>query len=223
MTTRPTFRKTGKSIIYWKPVLKLIQLSKRIVLPGFDGMPLYDVTRFFINGLAKGYITSRASAISFSFFLAAFPFFIFLFTIIPFIPIQNFQHEMLNLIREFIPSMAWEAVHETIVDVITHPRGSLLILNFILALFFSTNGINSLIEAFNNTAQAFETRTILKQYMISVVILLILSVLLIVAIGLMAFGPRLLAYLFPDSLEKSYFFLIAIDGINSRIRFSISC
>jgi len=175
-------------------------------------MPLYDVTLFFIRGLAKGYLSSRASAISFSFVLAIFPFLIFLFTIIPFIPIYNFQHVLLGIIEGFLPATTWDSVKGTIVDVITQPRSGLLLLNFILTLYFSTNGINSLIEAFNNTAHTIETRTVVKQYLISILLVIIISSLLIVSIGLMTFGPSLLDVIFPDSVTESYFYLLTMEA-----------
>lgn len=184
--------------------------AKRIILPGFDGMPLFDVLLFFFRGLSNGYISTRASAVSFSFFLATFPFLIFLFTIIPFVPIHQFQETLLGLLQDFMPRMAWASVEGTIIDIITRPRSGLLFLNFFLSLYFSTNGINSLIEAFNNSAHAFETRSVIKQYLISVLLLFLLSTLLIVAIGLMTIGPRILFFLLPDSITGSdgYLFLI---------------
>ena len=211
MTTPPPPQNLLDYITRWKPVRKGIWASKRIIFPGFDGMPLYDVTRFFFNGLSKGYITSRASAISFSFVMAVFPFLIFLFTIIPFIPINNFQTVLLEIIKEFLPEKTWETVQETIMDVITKPRSSLLLLNFFLTLYFSTNGINSLIEAFNNTAHAFETRTVVKQYLISILLVIIISSLLIVSIGLMTFGSLVLDVIFPDVVTKSYFYLLTME------------
>lgn len=195
----------------WKPIRHLIRMSKKIILPGFDGMPLYDVTVFFFNGLAKGYINARASAISFSIVLAVFPFLIFLFTIIPFVPIQNFQSELLEIIRGFLPGTAWESVKGTLVDVITRPRSGLLILNFILTLYFSTNGVNSLIEAFNSTAHTVETRTVVKQYLISIVLVMIISMLLIISIGLMTTGTWLLNLIFKESVINSFFYLLTMQ------------
>ncbi len=69
-----------------------------IVLPGFDGMPLYDVLVFFIRGLFKGVLTYRAAAIAYNFFLALIPFILFLFTLIPFVTSENYQADMLDLI-----------------------------------------------------------------------------------------------------------------------------
>ncbi|MEI6683677.1 MAG: YihY/virulence factor BrkB family protein [Bacteroidota bacterium] len=181
---------------------RVIGVSRRVVLPGFNGVPLYDVTVFFIRGLTEGYITTRAAAISFSMFLAIFPFLIFLFSIIPFIPIDNFQQSLMGIIEDFLPRMAFESVRETIVDIVTRPRSSLLILNLILTLYFSTNGVNSLIEAFKNTYHELDTRTSIKQYLISVVIVLVNSLLLIMAIGLITFGSALLSWLLPDLIAS---------------------
>jgi membrane protein len=195
----------------WPLVARTLTVSKHVILPGFDGLPIYDVTIFFFRGLTQGYITSRAGSISYSVFLAIFPFLIFLFNIIPFIPIDNFQQMLLGIIRDFMPSMAFESVRETIIDIITRPRSSLLILNLALTLYFSTNGVNSLIAAFNNTYHVRETRSAFKQYLISVVIVLINSLLLILAIGLMTFGSALLSWLLPDSVQNSIIVVFLLE------------
>jgi membrane protein len=193
---------TGR-LLALPPVAAVIRISKRIILPGFHGIPVYDVAVFFIKGLQEGYITSRAAAISYSVFLAIFPFLIFLFNIIPFVPLENFQQQLLGIIQDFMPRMAYESVKDTIIDIITRPRSSLLILNLILTLYFSTNGVNSLIEAFNNTYHDFETRTSFKQYLVSILIVLINSFLLIISIGLMTLGPVILTWILPEAVKTS--------------------
>ncbi|MFZ4563502.1 MAG: YihY/virulence factor BrkB family protein [Bacteroidales bacterium] len=193
------------------PVAWVLKVSKRITLPGFDGVSLFDVATFFIRGLTEGYITSRAAAISFSVFLAIFPFMIFLFTIIPFIPIRNFQQSLLGIIQDFMPRLAYESVKETIIDIVTRPRSSLLIFNLVLTLYFSTNGVNSLIAAFNNTYHALETRSSFKQYLASILIVLINSILLIVAIGLITFGSELLSWILPDVIQNSAMVILLLE------------
>jgi membrane protein len=197
-------------IFHWKIITRIIGFSKKLVLPGFDGLPLYNVTGFFIKGLYEGYITSRASAISFSFFLAIFPSLIFFFTIIPFIPIENFQPTLLELIHDFMPKSAYETVKETVEDIVTRPRGGLLSLGFILALYFSTNGINNIMEAFNNTYHTIETRSSFRQWLISALLVFILTVLLIISIGLMTLGPVILAVFIPVKILESTFYSILI-------------
>ena len=197
-------------IFQWKIITSIIRLSKKLVLPGFDGLPLYNVAGFFIKGLYEGYITSRASAISFSFFLAIFPSLIFFFTIIPFIPIENFQITLLDLIHDFMPKSAYETVKETVEDIVTRPRGGLLSIGFILALYFSTNGINNMMEAFNNTYHTIETRSSFRQWLISALLVFILTVLLILSIGLMTLGPVILSIFIPVKILESSFYSILI-------------
>ena len=203
-------QKLYERILRWKIVRVLIDLSKKLVLPGFDGLPLYTVTVFFIKGLYEGYITSRASAISFNFFLAVFPTLIFLFTIIPFIPIEDFQGTLLSLIHDFIPKSAYETVRETVEDIVTRQRGDLLSLGFILSLYFSTNGLNSLMEAFNNTYHTIETRSSFRQWLISALLVFILTVLLILSIGLMTLGPVILSVFIPVKILESAFYSFLI-------------
>ena len=197
-------------LIRFKPFGSLINQSKRVVLPGFDGLSLYTVARFFIKGLYEGYISSRAAAISFSFFLAIFPSLLFIFTIIPFIPIDNFQVSLLTLIHDFLPKSTYETIKVTIEDVVTRPRGDLLSLGFILTLYFTSNGINSLMEAFNNTYHTIETRAVIKQYLISILLVFILSILLIIAIGLMTFGSSILYLIVPDFFLESAFYSVIL-------------
>lgn len=88
----------------WSRVqMRAAQQAKRIKLPLFEGLSLYDVATFFWRGMIEGAVPSRASAISFSFFLALFPGVIFLFTLIPFIPLEGFQDQLFELLKEFLP------------------------------------------------------------------------------------------------------------------------
>jgi membrane protein len=197
-------------ILNWKVVKIPVAISKKLVLPGFDGLPLYNVTLFFIKGLQEGYITSRASAISYNFFLAVFPSLIFLFTIIPFIPIENFQVSLLLLIQDFLPKTAYATVKETVEDIVTRPNGGLLSAGFILTIYFATNGINSLMEAFDNTYHTIDSRGWIKQRLVSTLLVFILSILLIIAIGMMTFGTSLLTIILPGWILNSTFYLLLI-------------
>jgi membrane protein len=197
-----------KNILSWRIIAGPIKVSKRIVLPGFDDMPLYDVARFFIKGLWEGYIASRASSISFNFFLAIFPSILFIFTLIPFIPIANFQQSLLGLINDLVPTSTYETIRETVEDIVTRPRGGLLSIGFFLTLYFATTGIHSLMEAFNSTYHSIETRTWIRQRLVSILLVVIISILLIIAIGLMTFGTALLSLVLPDLLLSSTFYLV---------------
>jgi membrane protein len=178
-----------------KPVFRFLRFTRSITLPGFDGMPLYNVANFFINGLFKSSVTVRASSISFSFFLAIFPMILAFFTLIPFIPINNFQDLLLGFIDNILPDTTEDIIKSTLVDIIARPRGGLLSFSFILALVFATNGFASIIEAFNNTYHAIETRTWIKQRLIATLLFMIISVIIILSIVLITTGTSFLKFL----------------------------
>ena len=194
-------------------VKQIFALTKHIILPGFDGASLYDVTVFFFRGITKGYITSRAAAMAYSFFLAIFPFLIMLFTIIPFIPIANFQDSLMGLLRDFLPDLTFESTKETINDIIRIQHGGLLSLSFVLTLYFSTNGVNSMIAAFNSTYHTIETRSTIKQYLISIALVLLLSTMLILAIGSLTFGTYIFRKIFTTMILEIKFYYIFLQSL----------
>jgi len=191
------------NILKFKPVLYILQLSKKITIPGFDGLPLYDVARFFFQGISKGSLAARASSIAFSFFLAIFPMIIVFFTLIPFIPITDFQNLVLNFINNIIPDQAEIFIQSTLVDIIQRPRGKLLSLTFILAIIFATNGFHSIIEAFNNTYHTIETRSWIKQKLISSLLFFIISFILIISILLLTTSTLFLDFLVEKKILTS--------------------
>lgn len=184
---------------------KIAERAKMVSLPFFDGVPLYDVALFFWRSLVDGSITTRASAIAFSFFIAFFPFLIFLFTLIPYIPINNFQFELLRLIEQVVPASTYATIEVTLKEIIMIPRGDLLSFGFFMALIFSTNGLASMMSAFDATIHSIYRRTWISQRLAAIVLLLILSVLLTVAIALLTGGQAFISYLDRlDILQDSF-------------------
>src|SRR4030043_444722 len=145
----------------------------KLVLPGFDGIPISNVIRFVIQGFSKGVLVTRASSIAFNLLMALLPASIFLFTLIPFIPIPDFQQELIKLFESILPVSAFSFLETTIIDIVTNKSGGLLIIKFLATIFFSTNGIHAVIHAFVVSAHSFKSRSWIHQRKISVVLLFI--------------------------------------------------
>lgn len=197
---------------FWKRIERgklsghVVAFLRVIKLPGFQGASVYEILKFFLAGLLEGFITTRAAAISFNFFLAIFPFTIFLITIIPYIPIPHFQENLLEIIKSLLPRNTFASVESTIVDILEIKRGGLLSFGFILALFFANNGVMSIITGFNQTIHQLQLRTYFSQLRLSFVLTIVLSSLLIVTILLISAGEWLTQFL----LENEY-----LTGITS--------
>ena len=189
---------------------KFTAKAKKVTFPGFDGIPLYDVLLFLFRGIIEGSITTRASAIAFNFYLAIFPAIIFVFTLIPFIPVENFQTELLSLLREIMPSNAYLTLQSTLEDIIINQQGSWLSIGFIAALFFSTNGFNSMIDAFNASRNSVESRSWLAQRSISLILVFIIFTLTLTAVMLMVSSRYVVNWMVDYNILHSGFSLFLI-------------
>ncbi|RIH65905.1 YihY/virulence factor BrkB family protein [Mariniphaga sediminis] len=190
---------------------QLIEKAEKISLPFFDGVPLYDVALFFWRSIVNGSITTRASAIAFSFFIAFFPAVLFIFTLIPYIPITNFQDELFSIIQELLPEGTFIVVEDTIEDILKNPRGGLLSLGFFMALIFSTNGLASMMSAFDATIHSINRRSWISQRLAAVLLLIILSVLLALAATLLAGGQIVINYLQENYILRDSFTILLLN------------
>ena len=182
----------------------ILNIAKKIKPLGFSGLSIYDVTIFFWKGLMEGAITTRASSLAFNFFLAFFPSIIVFLTLIPYIPVTGLQETLMELLNVVLPPSTNEITFNALDDIINNTRGGLLSIGFLLALYFSTNGINSLIEAFNASYHIRENRPIIQQRILSLGLTLLLSFMLIIAMGLIIFGKFAVSYLTEYKLITQY-------------------
>jgi len=146
-------------------------------------MSLYDVLEMYIIGIVQGALTSRAGGVAFSFFMALFPAALFILTLIPYVPIENFDQIFTDFIGQVLPPKTFDSVDLVLEDIARNKYGGLLSFGFVLSVFLMTNGVNSLFGGFEYTYHKLQTRSILKQYLVSMMVSLILALLLFLTVG----------------------------------------
>jgi membrane protein len=118
------------------PVVRhLARVCKRIKLPWLHGLSLYDLLELYTIGIVEGALTYRAAAIAFSFFMALFPFALFILNLIPFIPLPGFQADFLDFVAQSVPPNTYEAIEAIINDILNTSHSNLLSTGFILSIF----------------------------------------------------------------------------------------
>ena len=167
---------------------QLISWSKKIILPGFEGMTLYTTLHFLFESFSKSQYGIRSSAISFKFFMALFPGIIFFLSLIPYIPIETFQSNLLEGLGNMLPSDVYALIENTINDLINHKHSGVLSIGFFLSLYFASNGINTLLTAFNSSHQLQLKRKPIRQRLISLGIFGIISISFIIALSAIMLG-----------------------------------
>ena len=176
-------------------------------MPILGQLPLYTVGSFFFRELDKGTLTSKASSLAYNFMLAIFPAIIFLFTLIPYIPITHFQDRLLSLIALTLPQDAFSAVESTLNDIIKKQHGKLLSIGFVSALVLVTNGVHDLMEAFNKSSLIIETRTWLRQRWIALVLTMLMVGALILGLAIITATEYVIAFLRSELFFQDSFWI----------------
>ncbi|GGW67112.1 membrane protein [Winogradskyella epiphytica] len=171
------------------PVLNVImRLLKKIKLPGFEGLSMYDLLELYGMGILKGALSTRASAIAFSFFTAIFPFLLFVIIVIPHIPIQNFDLAFSNFLESFLPPQTSEFFFDTIFkDISGSTSGGLISSVFLLSVFLMANGVNSVFAGFETSYHKQLSRNIFRQYGIALGVALILAFLSLLTVAVFGY------------------------------------
>lgn len=150
--------KLQRIILTSAPVSFLIRKSKQISLPGFEGIPLYDVVRFFLQQTQQVGLNERAASISFNFLLAIPPLGIFIFKLLSNMPgSKNLYNEALNLARQVAPDRSSFLVIKNVMDDFFTMDSRFLSFGVILAVFFSSNAMITIMRTFNKSMLHIET------------------------------------------------------------------
>lgn len=181
----------------------ILERLKNLVLPGFDRVPMYDVIMFFVRGFKKGTLVTRASSIAFNLLISLVPATFLLFTLIPYIPIQGFQEQVILLFESIMPERAYALLEQSIIDAVTNRSNIFLIIMIVASAIMSTNGIHALINAFVVSDHKFETRSWIAQRKIAFFLFFIIGLLITVSAILLIFGRSALEKLVENSIVES--------------------
>lgn len=194
------------------PVIRdLARISKKIKLPALGEFTLYHLLDIYVTGIFKGTFSLRASSIAYSFFLALFPFLLFLLNLIPYIPVEGFQTRFLIFIEALLPAQTTQFFYPIIADIAVNPRAGLLSIVFFLSIFLSTNGVNAIFSAFEYSFYVTINRGFFRQYAVALVVSIFLALLLLTSVGVILYGEFIIhnlksrAYIDDDLVWITYF------------------
>ncbi len=172
---------------------------------------LYEIARVFMTKLWNDEILERANGVAFSFTLAIFPAVIFLFTLIPYIdPIPDLDTKAMEFLQEWMPAYMYDTVASTIQDILSRPRGGLLSFGFLFSVFLATNGMLTLMKAFNSVYKTVENRGFFKTRFIATLLTFMLAFVFLLALVLLIVVPAIIKVVMESEFFKEVG--IPIDG-----------
>jgi membrane protein len=166
------------------PILRnLVHALKKMKWPWLKGLSLYDLLELYGIGIVEGALSYHASAVAFSFFMALFPFALFILNLIPFIPIEGFQQDFLQFVKDGVPPNTYDAIANIINDILNNSHSGLVSSGFVLSIFLMANGLNGILGGFESSRHVLIKRGFLRQYLVALGMSLLLSFLLIVTVA----------------------------------------
>ena len=166
------------------PIISTIaKLLKKIKFSFLEGYSLYDLLELYIVGIVKGAFSYRAGSIAFSFFMALFPFALFILNLIPYIPLENFQIDFMGFIENSVPPTTYEAVESILHDIMNNSYKSLLSSGFLLSIFLMTNGVFAIVGGFESSYHITISRSFVRQYLVALALSVLLSLFIILSVA----------------------------------------
>lgn len=166
------------------PLLKNgVQFLESIQLSKSPAYTLYDFFELYIEGIIKGAFTYRAGSVAFSFFMALFPFALFILNLIPYIPLENFQADFLQFVEDSVPPNTYGAIESILIDIMSNSYNSLISTGVIMSMLFMSNGINAILSGFESSYHLTATRNIFQQYVLALLLSVLTSILLLILVA----------------------------------------
>lgn len=183
-------------IIDSSPGKKIVSGSKKLYLPGFDGLSAYEIGTRFFRQLRKTSLVERAAAISFNVVMAIPPMLIFFFTLLPLLPVsQRVLRTLFGIIKDIVPGEKNNAVIINFLnDFMNRPRAGLLSFGLLLAIFFSSNALMGILRSFDRNYAGFFTRKSIQRRKTALLLTLIVFALIFACALLLTFQGEFLRY-----------------------------
>ncbi|MBM7691169.1 membrane protein [Peribacillus deserti] len=130
--------------------------------------------------------TGLAAEQSYYYMLALFPMLILLLSILPYLNID--PHKAIKVMGTLMPSESSSIFKDNVVNIVSDRNGGLLTFGILGTLWSASNGINAFIHSMNIAFDVEETRSFIKQRLISIMLTLGLIIAFVVALVLPVFG-----------------------------------
>jgi membrane protein len=191
--------KLERRIIESRHGQKMLHKTKGVVLPGFEGVPLYAILRFLRKEIQFIPLRERAAAIAYNFIMSVPPTCLFLFTLIPNLPFvskRTIRKQLHDLIRDIIPAKAYNSGLINFVDsFLNGSKIGIISFGFLLSLFFASNAMMGVMNTFNRNYPGFGTIRGLHKRWVALKLTTLLFSLLVICLLLLGTQKSLLTYI----------------------------
>jgi membrane protein len=193
---------------------------KRLMLPGFQKIPVWNVMKFFVESLIKGLFFQRAAAMTYYIFTALIPLFMALIALLSFLGPQM-QTYLLDFMSEAVPEYLWPAVFKIMNNLIQHQSGAILYLSLSLGIYLTFISVNAIVTTLNLSYFGNERRHPIRQFPISFALVVGFLSVIIAACGIFLGASFLVNYLTVTIFGSEIFYQYAIAFVKWFVLFML--
>ncbi len=155
------------------------------------GLQVTELAKRVWHEVYEDEILDRAAALSFYALFAFFPGLLFLVALLPFLPVHGTLHVLFTYLGRVLPGDSLNLIQQTLREVVRNTHGGLLSLGALTALWTASSGMASVMTTMNIAYHVTDPRPWWIRRGIAILLTIGFSVLLLAALTLMVFGPKL--------------------------------
>ena len=174
------------NVLKLPPVRYVFKKANGVVLPGMKGATLYEVAKFFVTEMRRVRLTERAAACTYNFIMAMPPTFLFLFSLVPYLPLKGVESTILTTIKMLTPNnKIYLAVSGIVRDFMHKQHKDVLSVGILMVLFFSSNGMMGLMKTFDRSKILYKKRNGLQRRWVAIKLTVMLILVSIITIAVL--------------------------------------
>jgi membrane protein len=157
-------------------------------------MPEYFSVRFakrLLFELADSRLQNGAAAMAFFSMLAIFPTAIFGLSLLPYLPIDDLQRAVFDLLGQLMPREAADLFSDTVHNIVSERHTGLLSFGLLFSVWSATSGVLATLEQLDVVRREERPRSALRTRGLAFLLLIPLSLLVVMTFGLVLFGGKL--------------------------------
>ncbi|PZF71159.1 YihY/virulence factor BrkB family protein [Taibaiella soli] len=175
------------------PLRFIYRTADKIFLPGFEGFSLFQIGKFFFNSLRDSHLNVRVAAVTYNFLMAIPPTTLFLFSLVPYLPLKDVQQTILQTIRTVAPNQSmYDNISGVVIDFMNTQHRDVLSFGILLTLFFSSNGMMGLMRNFDRSHSVYKKRTGLQRRWTAIKLTVLLICVAITSLAVLILQSELL-------------------------------
>jgi membrane protein len=155
------------------------------------GLSVGELGRRVWHEINEDEVPDRAAALAYYFLFALFPTLLFLTSLLGMLPLPGLMDRLLAYANQAMPGDAASIVTKTLGEVQAGAHGGLLSVGALAALWASSAGMASVINALNVAYGVEDPRSWWRRRLVAIVLTLGFSLFILTALVLVVFGPRI--------------------------------